>query len=151
MALFTKWLTLFLSIFFFARVTFAGAQAPSFSQKKIVINKVVLKVEVAETHEQHNYGLMNRQKQPENLGMMFVFDEPEIRSFWMKNTFIDLSIGYFDQNRVLFQILDMKATSLMQKDIPSYVSSGPAQFALEVTKGWFQRHGIKPGDKFDWR
>lgn len=150
MALFTKWLVLSLNAFAFTTV-FAASQVPTYSKKKIVINKVVLDVEVAETHEQHNYGLMNRQKQPENLGMMFVFEKPEIRSFWMKNTFIDLSIGYFDQNRVLFQILDMKATSLMQKEFPSYVSSGPAQFALEVPKGWFHKHSIKPGDKFDWR
>ena len=64
-------------------------------------------VEVAETQEQHSYGLMNRNKMPENLGMIFVFDNNEIRSFWMKNTFIDLSIGYFDQNKVLFQIIEI--------------------------------------------
>ena len=151
MVWFTKWLVICLSIFVFTSSSFAEPQAPKFSKKKITIGKVNLDVEVAETQEQHNYGLMNRSKLPDNLGMIFVFDTNEVRSFWMKNTFIDLSIGYFDQNKVLFQIIDMKATSLMQQDLPSYVSSGPAKFALEVPKGWFEKHGIKVGDKFVWR
>jgi uncharacterized protein len=132
-------------------LSIAETQSPTFAKKKIVIGKVNLDVEVAETYDQHSYGLMNRNKQPENLGMMFVFESAQPRSFWMKNTFIDLSIGYIDQNKVLFQILDMKATTLLQKDFPSYASSGPAQFALEVPKGWFQKHHVKVGDKFDWR
>ena len=147
----TRWFAICLSALVFCSSSFADTQAPKFSKKKITSGKVNLDVEVAETQEQHNYGLMNRNKMPENLGMIFVFDTNEVRSFWMKNTFIDLSIGYFDQNKVLFQILDMKATSLMQQDFPSYVSSGPARFALEVPKGWFQKHGIKIGDKFVWR
>ena len=147
----TRWLVICLSAFVFTSNALAETQAPHFSKKKITIGKVKLDVEVAETQEQHNYGLMNRNKLPENLGMMFVFDNDEVRSFWMKNTFIDLSIGYFDKNKVLFQILDMQATSLMQQDLPSYVSSAPARFALEVPKGWFQKHSIKVGDKFVWR
>ena len=146
-----RWLVLFLSTILLSNLIYAKTQSPVFSKKKIVINKVVLDVEVAETQEQHNYGLMNRDHLPENLGMMFVFKESEIRSFWMKNTFIDLSIGYFDQNKVLFQVLDMKATTILQKDFPSYVSRGPAQYALEVPKGWFNKHGVKVGDKFSWR
>ena len=129
-----RWLVLFLSTILLSNLIYAKTQSPVFSKKKIVINKVVLDVEVAETQEQHNYGLMNRDHLPENLGMMFVFKESEIRSFWMKNTFIDLSIGYFDQNKVLFQILDMKATNLAQKEFPSYSSSGPAQYALVVSE-----------------
>ena len=129
----------------------AKEQAPHFTKKKIQINKTSLEVEVAETQEQHSYGLMFRNKLPENYGMMFVFESAQPRSFWMKNTFIDLSIGYFDENKVLFQIIDMKATNMMQKEFPSYESSAPAQFALEVPKGWFQKNGVKVGDKFNWR
>ena len=152
-----KWLVVLFSVLSIslpacAKKQSAEASAPSmFEKKKIAINNIVIDVEIAETPEQHNQGLMNRDKLPENQGMLFVFQSPEIRSFWMKNTFIDLSIGYFDKNKVLFQVLDMKGTSLVEKNFPSYVSSGPAQYALEMTKGWFQKQKIKPGDKFEWR
>lgn len=152
MALPIRWLLLFLSSILFSSFVFAAEQkTPVFPKKKIMINKTVLDVEVAETAEQQSYGLMNRTKLLDGQGMMFVFSNSEIRSFWMKNTFIDLSIGYFDKNKVLFQVLDMKATTILQKDFPSYVSRGPAQFALEVPKGWFDKHGVKIGDKFSWR
>ncbi len=125
--------------------------APHFPKKKITLGHAHLNVEVAETREQQNYGLMFRDKLPQNFGMVFAFASSEPRSFWMKNTFVDLSIGFFDENRVLFQIMDMKATTLMQKDYPTYESSAPAQYALEVPKGWFQKNKIKIGDKFNWR
>lgn len=146
-----KWPVLLLSFFAFVLTAAGEQQKPHFPKKKIVIDKITLEVEVAETNSQLSYGLMYREKLSDDQGMLFVFGSPEIRSFWMKNTFIDLSIGYFDQNKTLFQIIDMKATNLMQKDFPSYVSSGPAQFALEVPKGWFGRRGVKIGDKFKWR
>ncbi len=153
MGLRTRCWALFLSTFVLTFSTYATNQSsrPVFTNKKIVINKIVLSVEVAESQEQQSYGLMYLTKLPKNSGMLFVFKSPEVRSFWMKNTYIDLSIGYFDQNKILFQITDMTAASLMQKNFPSYVSSGPALFALEVPKGWFNKNDIKLGDKFDWR
>jgi uncharacterized protein len=143
-----KWLPLFLSTIILNVSFSAQAKTPHFEKKKISIGTVTLEVEVAESPEQHSYGLMNRTKLPNNSGMLFVFDSEEPRFFWMKNTFIDLSIGYFDKNKVLTQIIDMKATNLMDKEFPSYPSKAPAQFALEVPKGWFKKHGIKIGDKF---
>lgn len=116
-----------------------------------------LQVEIAETEEQQAHGLMYRKSMPENHGMIFVFKDSKIRSFWMKNTLIPLSIAYFDENRTLVDIQDMKpvkeAKSLMAvetENLPSYPSSGPAMYALEVNQGWFKRNKIsapKPGTK----
>ncbi len=80
--------------------------------------------------------------------MLFVFKDADIRYFWMKNTFVELSIGYFDKNAVLIDIQDMAPVkSEMEDSPPAYPSKGPAQYALEVAKGWFQRHKVKLGDK----
>lgn len=131
-------------------LSFQTTFAIQFSKKKIKIDKQILTVEVAENEEQHQQGLMHRQKLEPNSGMMFVFPDEEIRSFWMKNTYVDLSIGFFDKNRKLIDIQDMKSTTMMQKEFPSYQSAGPAQFALEVPQGWFHKKGIKKGAKFSW-
>jgi uncharacterized membrane protein (UPF0127 family) len=149
----TRCLVFVLSIFILSANVFAQTKEnpPKFEKKEITVGKKNLSVEVAKTEEQHSYGLMFRDKLPDNYGMMFVFPSSEPRSFWMKNTFVDLSIGYFDANKVLFQVVDMKATNMMQKQFPSYESSGPAEFALEVPKGWFQKNNVKIGDKFIWR
>jgi uncharacterized membrane protein (UPF0127 family) len=64
----------------------------------------------------------------------------------MKNTFVPLSIAYFDKNKKLINVLDMTpVTSEMQNPTETYSSAGPAQYALEMPQGWFERNKIKPG------
>lgn len=81
--------------------------------------------------------------------MLFIFDREQTLSFWMKNTFIPLSIGFFDDSKRLVDIQDMSpASSLMQAKFPSYASRKPAKYALEVNQGWFSRHNIGLGTTF---
>lgn len=119
----------------------------SFKKGSLKIKKKLLKIEVAETPEQYSYGLMNRLTLAENEGMLFIFKEEEQRFFWMKNTFINLSIAYIDKNKKIIDIQDMKAaTSSLDDKLPSYPSKGKAMYALEVNQGWFERNGIKVGN-----
>lgn len=131
-------------------IHFEAAQAaPKFKKTQIKIKNKTLHIELAETMEQHSYGLMNRQELAENAGMLFVFDSEEQRFFWMKNTFINLSIAYFDRNKKIIDIQDMKAaTSSLDENLPSYPSKGKAKYALEVNQGWFEKNNIKVGDLF---
>ena len=113
------------------------------SFKKI---RKTIKVELAETPEQHQHGLMFRKKLNLNEGMLFVFADEQPRSFWMKNTLIDLDIGYFNSKKVLIDIQQMKAeNSVMQLNIPAYPSKQPAMYALEMSKGWFKKNNFPEG------
>jgi len=103
---------------------------------------------IADDEEGRAQGLMFIEKMPENVGMIFVFEEERPLSFWMKNTLIPLSIGFFDAKGKLIDIQEMSvANSIMEKQPPSYPSKGPAMFALEMNTGWFSRHKIKVGVK----
>ena len=125
------------------------AFAVEFKTKKLSLGKQTLTVELAETEEQTAQGLMFRKELKEGTGMLFIFPSEELRSFWMKNTFVPLSIGFFNAKKELIDIQDMApAASEMQTNFPSYQSKGPAQYALEVPKGWFAKHKIKLRDKF---
>ncbi len=105
-----------------------------------------IQAEMAESEAQHEYGLMFRKELGPKEGMLFVFKDELIRSFWMKNTIINLSIGYFNKNKKLIDIQEMKAvTSVLQTDIPTYPSESPAQYALEMPEGWFKKNSIKVG------
>lgn len=117
------------------------------SEITLVSEKVVKKitVEFAETMDQHERGLMFRKSLGHDQGMLFIFADEVVRSFWMKNTIIDLSIGYFNKDKKLIDIQEMKATSMLQKDLPSYPSRGPAQYALEMSSKWFEKNNIKVG------
>ena len=84
---------------------------------------------------------MYRNSLPKDEGMLFIFDEERTLSFWMKNTYIDLAIAYFDKNQKIVDIQEMKATnSLMLEEPPSYPSAKPALYALEMNSGWFKKN-----------
>ena len=121
-----------------------------FEKAKLKISGKVISVELAKTPAQQQQGLMYRKSLPKDSGMLFIFSDEDYRSFWMKNTWIDLSIGYFDKNRVLKEIIDMKATTTLDINPPTYPSQHKSQYALEMTKGWFEKNKIKIGDKFEF-
>ncbi len=118
-----------------------------FEKAKIKIKNKNITVEIADTPEKQQQGLMFRKKLEPNHGMLFIFDSDQTLSFWMKNTIIDLSIAYINSKFQIIDILEMQATSPMDINPPSYPSSAPAQFALEMEKGWFKKNQIKIGDK----
>ncbi len=120
-----------------------------FSKADILVGKTKLNVEIAKTETEQQRGLMFRNKLDEESGMLFVYSREQRLSFWMKNTFIPLSIGFFDKNQELVDIQDMTpVTSEMQSDVPSYRSAGSVMYALEVNRGWFTKHKIKLKTKF---
>lgn len=107
----------------------------------IIFGADTVVAEVARTSEERNRGLMHRESLGENAGMLFVFPEVSIRSFWMQNTYIPLDIAFMDPS---FRIVDIQQMEPMTTD--SHTSRAPAMYALEVNQGWFDAHGVKVGD-----
>ena len=103
-------------------------------------NKLI--AEVAATADQRTTGLMNRFSLQPDHGMVFVFERAEPLTFWMKNTFIPLSIAFIASDGRILNIEDMAP-----QDESTHPSKGPALYALEMRKGWFAERGIKAGDK----
>ena len=124
------------------------AKAPKFKKEFIQLGHKKISVEIAETNQQLEYGLMHRTLLKEDQGMLFIFKDEQILSFWMKNTLIDLSIGYFSEKKVLNEVIEMKSTSFLQTNFPSYPSQQPAMYALEMNKGWFNKNKIKTKTAF---
>ena len=139
---------LFLTMIFAIQTRIFAQSRAHFAKQKIQIGKTQVIVEIADTPEKTSYGLMHRHSLGENDGMLFIFPQEQPLSFWMKNTFIALSIGFFDKEKRLIEIKSMKpAKSEMQTQFETYTSSRPAQYALEMRPGWFEKNHIKVGDK----
>jgi uncharacterized membrane protein (UPF0127 family) len=107
----------------------------------LYIKNTKIFVELARTEKEKARGLMFRTKLGENEGMLFIYEQEEILSFWMKNTFLPLSIAFIDRQGRIIDIQDMEPFSL-----DTHRSPRPAQYALEVNKGWFEKNGVKIGD-----
>jgi uncharacterized membrane protein (UPF0127 family) len=102
----------------------------------------VIKAEVARTNEQRSIGLMHRKDMGTNEGMLFVFEQPGVQCFWMKNTQLPLSIAFLQDDGTVVNIADMKPQTL-----DSHCSERPVRMALEMNQGWFAKRGIKSGFK----
>jgi len=100
-----------------------------------------VKAEMARTDEERALGLMYRQSLPDGEGMLFIYDRDQIMSFWMKNTYIPLSIAFITSDGRIIEMRDM-----YPHDPNSVFSSRSVRYALEVPQGWFARAGVQIGD-----
>jgi uncharacterized protein len=98
--------------------------------------------QVARTPDQRTVGLMFRREMPQHEGMLFVFEQPSVQCFWMRNTLLPLSAAFIEDNGTVVNVEDMKPQSL-----ESHCSLKPVRYVLEMNQGWFAKKGIKPGSK----
>ncbi len=103
-------------------------------------------VEVASTSQQRYDGLSFRTQLGDDEGMLFVYRQPRMLTFTMRNTLLPLSIAYIDADLVINEILDMDVGPGQL-----FPSQGLVQYALEVRKGWFEERGITAGTKVSLR
>lgn len=113
---------------------------------RVEIKGAVLWAELADRPASREQGLMFRRSLPEDEGMLFVFEYPQIQSFWMRNTFLPLDIAFLSEQRAIINILTMTPLD----EGPRYRSLAPALYVIEANAGWFQKNGIKPGDRAEF-
>jgi uncharacterized membrane protein (UPF0127 family) len=106
---------------------------------------VSLDVQVADTPEERQTGLMGRESLSPYDGMAFVWEEPVVGTFWMKDTVIPLSIAFWDDDGRIVSILDMDPCT--EDPCPTYGPDEPFIGAVEVDRGTFERHGVGLGDR----
>ena len=102
--------------------------------------KVTVYCEVASTEKQQRKGLMFREHMNNNECMIFVYNNPQLLRFWMKNTRIPLSIGFFGEEFNLQEVFHMNPL-----DESLITSTMPAQYAMEMNRGWYHKNLVYPG------
>lgn len=98
--------------------------------------------EVAADEPTRTKGLMFRHEMGADAGMIFVFENPQRASFWMKNTPLPLSIAFLDENKRVLNVEKMAPYDERTRT----ESKGFALYAVEAHQGWFEKRGIKAGD-----
>ncbi len=104
-------------------------------------------IEIAEDDYSRSFGLMFRENLPFTQGMLFVFDDDDVRYFWMKNTPLPLDMIFVDKDKKIVKI--RKNTKPFT--LSSYSSDSPARYVVEVNAGFSDSFQIKEGDKIDWK
>lgn len=107
---------------------------------------VDLLVEVAENEYEQATGLMFREDITESLGMIFVYNEEDMRYFWMKNTPTSLDMIFINAEMEIVHI--EKYTEPMSQEL--YPSKYPAQYIVETVAGYCDQYDIRVGYKIRW-
>lgn len=98
--------------------------------------------QVALTPQQREIGLMYRKEMPQQEGMIFIFEEPSLQCFWMKNTLLPLTAAFVADDGTIVNLADMKPQTT-----DSHCSTKPVRYVLEMNQGWFAKKGIKAGTR----
>lgn len=117
-----------------------AASRPAPGTAWVIFGADTVLAEVARTDDERAQGLMYRQEVPDGTGMLFVFQDSQVRSFWMQNTYVPLDIAFLDAS---LTVVDIQQMAPLSTDF--HTSKAPAMFALEVRQGWFAEKGIGVG------
>ncbi len=100
-------------------------------------------VEVVRTPAEVERGLMFRERLAPDAGMLFVFPETSVHTFWMKNTLIPLDMIFADADGVVVGIVeDAEPLTTTPRQV-----GAPSRYVLEVNGGWSAAHGVARGDR----
>lgn len=125
-------------------VSLASAQSPQMDlpRVKLAAGMYQIDVQLAESPEQQQTGLMFRQEMPAQEGMLFIFERPSRQCFWMKNTLLPLTAAFVADDGRIVNLADMKPQTT-----DSHCSEEPVRYVLEMNQGWFDKKNIRKGFK----
>lgn len=104
------------------------------------------RVEMARTQQEQERGLMFRTEMGADEGMLFPYDQPQVLSFWMKNTVLSLDLLFIDAER---RVINIAANAEPYSETP-ILSDAPGVAVLEINGGRAAELGIVAGSKVDW-
>ena len=127
--------------------SFASAQAQDSPQMDLARVELTaglhrIDAQVAQTPSQRHVGLMHRKSMPPQEGMLFIFEQPGVQCFWMKNTLLPLTAAFVSDDGSIVNLEDMQPQSEA-----SHCSKKPVRYVLEMNLGWFAQKHLKAGSK----
>jgi uncharacterized membrane protein (UPF0127 family) len=130
----------------------AGISAPPdrYQRAEVTVNNITLNTDLALTQEQQTKGLAIKNAMNETQGMLFVFQQPALESFWMKDMKFPIDIIWMDANRTVVYIAPNLQPCPTVGDCPGYVPTKESLYVLETTAGFSQRHHVKPGTQMNF-
>ena len=101
-------------------------------------------IELATEPADRQRGLMFRKELAANGGMLFVFPNSQVQTFYMKNCLIDLDIVFIRSNGTIAKVMTMKAP-IDGRPLQYYTSGTPVMYVLELSAGTCKRLNIRAG------
>jgi uncharacterized membrane protein (UPF0127 family) len=124
----------------------AEAQLQRFATSELTIVSATgphrFTVELAETPEQMEQGLMFRRAMAPDAGMLFDYKAPTVATMWMRNTLIPLDMLFVDARGHIVNIHERA----VPQSLDVIAAAAPVRAVIELNGGTAARLGIAPGD-----
>lgn len=134
------------SLLLFSFFLFVIVTRVSFPQEnKVCFKDNCFAVELAKTKDEQQRGLMLRPHLDEDKGMLFIYNNEEIRSFWMKNMRIPLDIIWISRERKVAGISRNIFPCNKEACLP-LTPGVPVQYVLELNAGICDKIGLREKD-----
>ena len=115
---------------------------------KACIKESCFEIEIRDNDKERAEGLMNRETLDIDKGMLFIFEEENTYSFWMKNTLIPLDIIWINENLEIVWIAK-NVSPCLEDPCPSYKPQEKAKYVLEINGGLSKKNKFKTYDKVE--
>ena len=139
---------LFISILLFLIGFFLLQRKPtSLKEQKITIRNHTFIVKVADTDSLREKGLSGRKNLSPDTGMLFLFPQKGIYSFWMKGMLFPLDFIWIDGDTIVDLTQNVPPPLPSSSFPPTYAPKTSVDTVLEVSAGTIVQDGIKNGDK----
>lgn len=126
---------------------------PNFTEVKI--NEATIYAQVADTENERSLGLSFTKKLEENAGMLFIFEQPGVKNFWMRDMNYNIDIIWIDENKTVTGFQENADKNSYNSKYPEYSriyrSPTNTKYVLEVATGTIQNLNIKVGDVLDFK
>lgn len=106
----------------------------------------IVELDVADTYEARRMGLSGRESMAENQGMLFIFDEPGLQCFWMKDMNFDIDMIWLDASKTVTKI----DKNVAKETYPDNFCQDDVMYVVEVVSGWADKNSVKIGQKLDF-
>lgn len=137
-----------LAIFGFLVYRFIFINQEDVKKATAVIDGHSFSVEIADSASKQMQGLSGREKLNENEGMLFIFKDSSIKTFWMKGMKFPIDIIWIKEGRIMeFSENLPPPKNILNAFVESVTPSAPIDSVLEVAAGTVEKLGIKAGDE----
>jgi uncharacterized membrane protein (UPF0127 family) len=138
---------LFLIIGAFYYIAKISTNSDSNYTKQLKVGEKVFLINTVSTAALKSLGLSYTKKICDNCGMLFVFEEADYHSFWMKDMNYDLDIVFIDQDKNISEVFK----NVKKENFPEKIQNkNIAQYVLEINSGAFDKYDLNIGDKLEF-
>ena len=123
------------------------------NKSTVTIGTAVYIVKIADDNLTRGKGLSGQLSLPDDHGMLFIFDNPAIQTFWMKDMLFPIDIVWISDTCLVAGItpnipIPLESTAI--NELPRYQSGSPVKYVLEIAQGQAKVWDIKIGDPVLW-